>query len=76
MNSESAESILLIRLGDLVGNSKIGADGLPDSIANRTYYTQRGRKVFGGGGIKPDISIDPESFPPYVQELERRPVLL
>ena len=72
MNSESAESILLIRLGDLVGKSKIGADGLPDSIANRTYYTQQGRKVFGGGGIKPDISIDPESFPPYVQELERR----
>ncbi len=72
MNSESAESILLIRLGDLVGKSKIGADGLPDSIANRTYYTQQGRKVFGGGGIKPDISIDPEPFPPYVQELERR----
>ena len=72
INSESAESILLIRLGDLVGKSKVGAVGLPDSIANRTYYTQRGRKVFGGGGIKPDINIEPEPFPPYVQELERR----
>ena len=72
MDSESAESILLIRLGDLVGKSKRGAAGLPDSIANRTYYTLRGRKVFGGGGIKPDIRVESEPFPPYVQELERR----
>ena len=72
MDSESAESILLIRLGDLVGKSKIGAAGLSDSISNRTYYTQRGRKVFGGGGIKPDVSVESELFPPYVQELERR----
>ena len=72
MDSESAESILLIRLGDLVGRSKIGEAGLLDSISNRTYYTQRGRKVFGGGGIKPDISVEQEQFPPYIQKLERR----
>jgi carboxyl-terminal processing protease len=72
MNSESAESILLIRLGDLAGKSKIAAAGLPDSISSHTYYTQRGRRVFGGGGIKPDISVESEPFPPYVQELERR----
>ncbi|MCE2448200.1 MAG: S41 family peptidase [Candidatus Latescibacteria bacterium] len=72
MDSESAESLLLIRLGDLVGKSKMGAAGLPDSMANQTYYTQRGRKVFGGGGIKPDIIIESEPFPPYVQELVRR----
>ena len=72
MDSESAESLLLIRLGDLVGKSKMGAAGLLDSMANQTYYTQRGRKVFGGGGIKPDISIEPEPFPLYVQELVRR----
>ena len=72
MDSESAESLLLIRLGDLVGKSKMGAAGLPDSMGNQTYYTQRGRRVFGGGGIKPDISVESEPFPPYVQELERR----
>ena len=72
MSSESAESILLTRLGDLAGKSKIGAAGLSDSISSRTYYTQRGRKVFGGGGIRPDISVESEPFPPYVQELERR----
>lgn len=72
MDSESAESILLIRLGDLVGRSKIGEAGLLDSISNRTYYTQRGRKVFGGGGIKPDISVEQEPLPPYIQKLERR----
>lgn len=72
MDSESAESILLIRLGDLVGRSKIGEAGLLDSISNRTYYTQRGRKVFGGGGIKPDISVEQEPLPLYIQKLERR----
>ena len=72
MDSESAESILLIRLGDLVGRFKIGEAGLLDTISNRTYYTQRGRKVFGGGGIKPDISVEQEPFPPYIQKLERR----
>lgn len=72
MNSESAESILLIRLGDLAGKSKMGVAGLSDTISSRTYYTQRGRKVFGGGGIRPDISVEAEPFPPYVQDLERR----
>lgn len=72
MDSEAAESVLLIRLGDLVGRSKIGEAGLLDSISNRTYYTQRGRKVFGGGGIKPDIGVEQEPFPPYIQKLERR----
>lgn len=72
MDSESAESVLLIRLGDLVGRSKIGEAGLLDSISNRTYYTQRGRKVFGGGGIKPDIGVEQEPFPPYIQKLDRR----
>ena len=72
MSPEAAESILLIRLGDLAGKSNIGAAGLPDSILSRAYYTQRGRKVFGGGGIRPDISVESEPFPPYVQELERR----
>ena len=72
MDSESAESVLLIRLGDLVGRSKIGEAGVLDSISNRTYYTQRGRKVFGGGGIKPDIGVEQEPFPPYIQKLERR----
>ena len=72
MSSESAESILLTRLGDLAGKSKMGAAGLPDSISSREYYTQRGRKVFGGGGIRPDISVESEPFPPYIQELDRR----
>ena len=72
MDSESAESLLLIRLGDLVGKPKVGVAGLTDSMANQAYYTQRGRKVFGGGGIKPDISVESEPFPPYIQELERR----
>lgn len=72
MSSESAESILLTRLGDLTGKSKMGAAGLPDSISSQAYYTQRGRKVFGGGGIRPDIIVESKPFPPYVQELERR----
>ena len=39
---------------------------------DQTYYTQKGREVFGGGGIKPDISIELEPEPDYIQSLQRR----
>ena len=36
------------------------------------YVTKRGRKVFGGGGIDPDISVAARRPSRYVQNLERR----
>ena len=60
-------------MGDLVGKTNANlAKGMPDSVIDRTYYTQKGREVFGGGGIKPDITIKPDLMPDYIRNLERR----
>ena len=74
---ESAQSILATRLGDLAGMAgktkiKDKEEGLLDSLIDKIYYTQKGREVFGGGGIKPDINIEPDIIPEYIQNLERR----
>ena len=37
-----------------------------------TYYTDLGRKVFGGGGITPDVVVEPEELTPYSQFLISR----
>jgi carboxyl-terminal processing protease len=36
------------------------------------YYTDLGRKVFGGGGITPDVVVEPEALSPYSQFLISR----
>lgn len=41
---------------------------VPDSLITE-YSTQNGRKVYDGGGITPDIKIEPEDFARITQEL-------
>lgn len=41
---------------------------VPDSLITE-YSTQNGRKVYDGGGISPDIKIEPEEFARITQEL-------
>lgn len=41
------------------------------SDSNHVYYTIGGRKVYGGGGIKPDIKIEPEEMPKIASRLAR-----
>ena len=73
LNPESAQQILATRLGDLAGKTKMSREeGQLDTPTDRTYHTQKGREVFGGGGIKPDISIEPTFIPVYIRSLERR----
>lgn len=74
LEPESAQRILSTRLSDLVGKISVHGEeaAMEDSLLERTFYTQSGREVFGGGGIKPDISIDLESMPVYIQNLDRR----
>ncbi len=73
LNSESAQQILATRLGDLAGKAKMSREaGQLDTLMDRTYHTQKGREVFGGGGVKPDISIEPAFIPDYIRNLERR----
>jgi carboxyl-terminal processing protease len=43
---------------------------MPDST--RAYYTAGGRLVFGGGGIRPDIEIEPEEMPKVASRLARK----
>jgi carboxyl-terminal processing protease len=45
-------------------------DELPDS--SRAYYTAGGRSVYGGGGIRPDIEIEPEEMPKVASRLARK----
>lgn len=35
----------------------------------KIFYTKKGRKVYGGGGIVPDIIIPDPDFPPLIQSL-------
>lgn len=41
---------------------------VPDSLITE-YTTKAGRKVYDGGGINPDIQIDPEKFARITEEL-------
>lgn len=45
-------------------------DAVDDS--SRAYYTAGGRMVFGGGGIRPDIEIEPEDMPRIASRLARQ----
>ncbi len=44
-------------------------NALPDS--GTVYRTEGGRAVFGGGGIRPDIHVEPDSIPPIVSRVAR-----
>ena len=69
----TAQTLLTSRLVDLVGMeskppaSRVDSLGWPDQ-----YVTKRGRTVFGGGGINPDISVAAKRPSRYVHNLERR----
>ncbi len=72
MDASVAQKLLETRLVDLVGmeSASSAADSL--KLSESEYFTQRGRKVFGGGGITPDIVVAPRAPSHYVQNLERR----
>jgi len=40
--------------------------------APSTYFTDLRREVYGGGGITPDIEVEPEDLPPFIQFLISR----
>lgn len=75
-----AEQILGTPLGELVGGSRSGQTGSdsPAEIHSRKdgiFYTLKGRKVHGGGGIVPDVEIRPDNPPSYALNLEQRRLL-
>jgi carboxyl-terminal processing protease len=48
----------------------LGNGAAYDSL--RAYYTRNRRKVYGGGGIKPDIPVDAARYSDYENELRNR----
>ncbi len=77
LDGTAAEQVLKTSLADLVAHGsgspvRSPADSLgAKSTAEEVFRTQRGRTVYGGGGIAPDIAVEPEPVPGFVLELER-----
>jgi len=49
-----------------------GATTPRDSSMRPVFRTAAGRRVLGGGGITPDLEVEPDSLAPAVAEVERR----
>ena len=49
-----------------------GEEGEETEEARPEYRTAAGRLVYGGGGVTPDIEIEPRLRPDFVVDLERR----
>jgi carboxyl-terminal processing protease len=54
--------------GDEVG----APEARPDTAAGPVYHTVGGRTVKGGGGITPDVTLEPDSLPPVARQVEGR----
>lgn len=75
LDESVTEQILSEPLGNLIGHStKAKVDEKLDSLTKEEkqgYLTRKGRRVYGGGGITPDILSEPASPPTVVNELEK-----
>ena len=75
LKHEEAKQLLQVTFGDLVGlsvTSTMASEANVDDGKSKSYQTRNGRRVFGGGGITPDIMVEPEKLPQIVQQLQRR----
>lgn len=74
IDEKTAHTLLRSRFVDLIGMESPINTQEADSLSGgkNQYFTQQGRKVFGGGGINPDIQALTRSSSHYVQNLERR----
>ncbi len=58
---------------DVEGDDEAAPDSSRDSTKSRpVFHTSHGRRVYGGGGITPDVTVIPDSLPPAAREIERR----
>jgi carboxyl-terminal processing protease len=54
---------------NLAGNTEKIGDTLQHRSPEKVFYTEKGREVYGGGGIVPDIIIPDPDFPQLIQSL-------
>lgn len=73
LDETAARRVLATPLGELVGRAPQRQDDAA-SKEEEAYLTDGGRSVYGGGGITPDLVIEQDMPPPYVQELRRHRV--
>ena len=75
LEESQVEEVLSTSLGELAGRTSRGEGetSAVDSLKelSEAFYTLKERKVYGGGGITPDIAIEPDRPPRYVLELAR-----
>jgi carboxyl-terminal processing protease len=51
-----------------------GALGSPEVEKGEVHFTRAGRKVYGGGGIHPDVIVSLDDLTEFTESLERRSV--
>jgi carboxyl-terminal processing protease len=59
------------RDGELVENGELADDEGAETEVEESYTTDGGRRVFGGGGIRPDLEIEPTLLSDFAVALER-----
>ena len=73
LEESQVEKVLSTSLGELVGKipQVEGENSAVDSLEEEAFYTLKERRVYGGGGIAPDIVVEPNRPPRYILELDR-----
>ena len=75
LEESQVEEVLSTSLGELAGRTSRGEGetSAVDSLKelSEAFYTLKERKVYGGGGITPDILIELDRPPRYILELAR-----
>ncbi len=76
LDAITAQNILSLRMRDIIAlnRSEINEDTNNLAKSDSVYFTKGGRKVYGGGGIYPDVYIELSKIPRFVKNLERKRV--
>lgn len=67
---DQAQLDSLLDEGDDSGDTP--APPAPDTAGAPRFHTTSGRIVYGGGGIRPDVAVRPDSLPPIARAVESR----
>lgn len=54
------------------GPTPVAPRAAPDTTERPVFHTDGGRAVYGGGGITPDVAVQPDTLGPVAQEVRRR----
>ena len=76
LSSTQADMLLSSDLGRLAGLAPRQAEGDTTLGKQTPFKTAGGRPVYGGGGITPDVEVQPERPPRLYEELERQRMFL